>query len=44
MDNYEEENIKFLIETGQQYIEELYLTDDNRMNNLLEFLDKDSDQ
>lgn len=41
LDDYRKDSIKKLLEFGNQYIEELYCSDDNRMNKLLEFLESD---
>lgn len=41
LDDYAPENINTLLEIAQQHLEELYDSEDNTMNKLLEFLEKD---
>jgi len=43
LDAYRESDINNLIEIGRQYVEELYASDDNTMNKLIEFLKYDTD-
>jgi len=43
LDAHAEADISNLIEIGRQHIEELYASDDNTMNNLLEFLETDQE-